>query len=101
MLELISLSFHLTRQEGRNEVDRHPYVYRVALVLAGLGHADEREHVEIIPAPNDWAAATKFDEPVLGGDLRSGGRTLRLTLQVSLLAQLAHLLSHVIFGTVG
>ena len=50
MLELIRLPFHCSGQEGHNEVDRHSYLNQVAPILAGLGHGDERGHVEIAPA---------------------------------------------------
>jgi hypothetical protein len=33
VLELVSLSLHLTRDESRNEVERRYYLYPVALIL--------------------------------------------------------------------
>ena len=62
MLELVSLSFHFTRDESCNEVERRHCVYHVALILVSLGHADERGQIEIAPAPNDWVAAIKLPE---------------------------------------
>ena len=54
MLELVSLSFHLTRDESRNEVERRYYLYPVALILNSAGAfatAIWRPHVERLHLP--------------------------------------------------
>jgi hypothetical protein len=37
VLKLVSLSFHLTRDESRNEIERRYYLYPAALILNSPG----------------------------------------------------------------